>query len=322
MKDCFNRNINYLRISVTDKCNLRCVYCMPSCGIQSIPMSEILSYEEIIRLCTIFAKLGIKNIKITGGEPLVRRDISYLITKIKEIPGIEKVTLTTNGIALSDNLDNLVKAGLDGVNISIDALDDNIYKEITGSYGVNKVLESIDKALSFDKLIVKVNCVPFEKNTSEFISLASLAKDRQLSVRFIELMPIGLGANFKVHNEEEVKTILEKEFGTFSLCDEKLGQGPCTYYNVPSFKGKIGFISSISHKFCHTCNRIRLTSTGFLKTCLQYEKGVDLKPLLSQDDDVIYNAIEKAILQKPEAHKFGAKSINDRELKIMSQIGG
>lgn len=322
MKDSFKRNIDYLRISITDKCNLRCVYCMPSFGIQSLPMNEILSYEEIIRLCTIFAKLGIKNIKITGGEPLVRRDISYLIKKIKEIPGIERVTLTTNGIALADNLEDLVKSGLDGVNISIDALDEEIYNEITGSYGAFKVLESIDKALSFDNLTVKVNCVPFEKNISEFISLASLAKDRQLSVRFIELMPIGLGANFKVCNEEYVKDILEKEFGAFSLCNEKLGQGPCTYYNVPNFKGKIGFISSISHKFCHYCNRVRLTSTGFLKTCLQYEKGVNLKPLLTQNDDVIYKAIEKAILEKPEAHKFGAENINNKELKIMSQIGG
>ncbi|WP_294155324.1 GTP 3',8-cyclase MoaA [uncultured Clostridium sp.] len=326
MKDIFNRNIDYIRISITDRCNLRCVYCMPEEGIALTEHEKLLTYEEIIRLCKNFAKVGISKVKITGGEPLIRRDLHILIKSIKDIEGIDNVTLTTNGILLEGMIDDLVKAGLDAVNISIDTLEPKRFKEITRLGDVNKVLRAIDKCLTYENLKVKINCVPIKgEREEEILNIINLAKDKNLSVRFIEVMPIGLGKNMKGYTDDEIKEIIEKHIGTLIEYKGKLGNGPSTYYSLENFKGKIGFISAVNHKFCDSCNRVRLTSEGFLKKCLQYETGSDLKTLLREGktDKEILEVITDTIYHKPESHKFSSKEKKEHiEIKGMSQIGG
>lgn len=323
MIDCRKRNIDYIRISVTDRCNLKCIYCIPEEDITPISHDDILRYEEIERLCKIFAKFGISKIKITGGEPLVRKDIPDLISSLKKITGINNVTITTNGILLAKQINDLVEAGIDGINISLDSISNEVFRTITRKEGLDKVLEGLNMALSFDKLNIKLNCVPCAENKDELVEIAKLAKNSRLTVRFIELMPIGYGKNLTFLGEQHVKSQLEKKFGNLINYPENIGNGPAKYFTIPNFQGKIGFISAMSHKFCETCNRIRLTANGILKTCLQYESKIDLRSLLIGDNEIIQNTIEKAIFEKPECHQFITESnIKNIEKSTMSQIGG
>lgn len=325
MLDKLNRKIDYLRISVIDRCNLRCVYCMPEEGIESIPHDEILTYDEILRICEIVSELGIRKIKITGGEPLVRKDIVNLIRDIKNIDKIEQVTLTTNGILLHEMLDDLYDAGIDAINISLDTLNKDNFKKITRRDGLEKVLMSIDKAYDLG-IRVKINCLAIRDfNLSELVEIASFAKDREIDVRFIELMPIGFGKKYTQIDNDEILSILESRFGTFEIVTEKRGNGPAKYYRNQNMKGCIGFISAISHEFCESCNRIRLTSSGFLKLCLHYNKGIDLKGPIRNgiSDEDLKKLIHNTIWNKPISHKFGhANGEQDIELKNMVQIGG
>ena len=325
MLDKLNRKIDYLRISVIDRCNLRCVYCMPEEGIESIPHDEILTYDEILRICEIVSELGIRKIKITGGEPLVRKDIVNLIRDIKNIDKIEQVTLTTNGILIHEMLDDLYDAGIDAINISLDTLNKDNFKKITRRDGLEKVLMSIDKAYDLG-IRVKINCLAIRDfNLSELVEIASFAKDREIDVRFIELMPIGFGKKYTQIDNDEILSILESRFGTFEIVTEKRGNGPAKYYRNQNMKGCIGFISAISHEFCESCNRIRLTSSGFLKLCLHYNKGIDLKGPIRNgiSDEDLKKLIHDTIWNKPISHKFGhASEEQDIELKNMVQIGG
>ena len=325
MLDKLNRKIDYLRISVIDRCNLRCVYCMPEEGIESIPHDEILTYDEILRICEIVSELGIRKIKITGGEPLVRKDIVNLIRDIKNIDKIEQVTLTTNGILLHEMLDDLYDAGIDAINISLDTLNKDNFKKITRRDGLEKVLMSIDKAYDLG-IRVKINCLAIRDfNLRELVEIASFAKDREIDVRFIELMPIGFGKKYTQIDNDEILSILESRFGTFEIVTEKRGNGPAKYYRNQNMKGCIGFISAISHEFCESCNRIRLTSNGFLKLCLHYNKGIDLKePIRSGiSDEDLKVLIHDTIWNKPLSHKFGhTNGEKDIEVKNMVQIGG
>ena len=325
MLDKLNRKIDYLRISVIDRCNLRCVYCMPEEGIESIPHDEILTYDEILRICEIVSELGIRKIKITGGEPLVRKDIVNLIRDIKNIDKIEQVTLTTNGILLHEMLDDLYDAGIDAINISLDTLSKDNFKKITRRDGLEKVLMSIDKAYDLG-IRVKINCLAIRDfNLGELVEIASFAKDREIDVRFIELMPIGFGKKYTQIDNDEILSILESRFGTFEIVTEKRGNGPAKYYRNQNMKGCIGFISAISHEFCESCNRIRLTSSGFLKLCLHYNKGIDLKEPIRNgiSDEDLKKLIHDTIWNKPISHKFGhASEEQDIELKNMVQIGG
>ena len=325
MLDKLNRKIDYLRISVIDRCNLRCVYCMPEEGIESIPHDEILTYDEILRICEIVSELGIRKIKITGGEPLVRKDIVNLIRDIKNIDKIEQVTLTTNGILLHEMLDDLYDAGIDAINISLDTLNKDNFKKITRRDGLEKVLMSIDKAYDLG-IRVKINCLAIRDfNLREIVEIASFAKDREIDVRFIELMPIGFGKKYTQIDNDEILSILESRFGTFEIVTEKRGNGPAKYYRNQNMKGCIGFISAISHEFCESCNRIRLTSSGFLKLCLHYNKGIDLKaPIRSGiSDEDLKVLIHDTIWNKPLSHKFGhTNGEKDIEVKNMVQIGG
>lgn len=326
MIDCFNRKIDYIRISVTDRCNLRCIYCMPKEGVRAVNHKDILTYEEIIRLCRCFASLGISKIKITGGEPLVRKDVAELIGWIKCLEGIKNVTLTTNGVQLKKQLSNLVKNGLDGINVSLDTLDPDIYEAITGEDALQQVLTGVHEALQYPELKVKLNCVPMQNTRkTDIVGIAGLAKNHRLNVRFIEMIPIGLGRNFTYYSEDDIIQILEEAYGPLEVYDKTLGNGPAHYYSIPGFEGKIGFISAISHQFCGECNRVRLTSEGFLKTCLQYENGIDLKALLrgKADDWELEQAIRHAIFHKPVGHNFRETShFEAQEQSHMSRIGG
>jgi len=224
---------------------------------------------------------------------------------------------------LSEQLPELVEAGLDGVNISIDAIEDDIYHEITRREGVERVLASIDDALRYPHLKVKLNCVPTSTNFSQIIPMVSrFLQDERLSLRFIELMPIGLGQGGAGVSEKTLHELLESEFGELTPLPHIPTDGPCKYFKLEHLPGKVGFISAVSNCFCSECNRIRLTSSGFLKTCLQYDRGIELRPIMGESDEELLSSMQSAILDKPERHKFAETGFAHAEQHIMSQIGG
>ncbi len=325
IKDSYGRKINYMRISITDRCNLRCHYCMPN-GTKWIPMEEILTYEEIVEVCQEAVKLGINRFKITGGEPLVRKGCPELIHMIKNIPGTELVTLTTNGVLLGEQLDELLSAGLDAVNISLDTLDAKKYEWITGSDKLSIVLSSIEKAVA-SGIPVKINAV-LQKgwNEEEWLPLTALAKRLHLSVRFIEMMPIGYGSMSESISNNELKETIQKHYGNLTKDFHTYGNGPAVYYSIEGFQGNIGFISAMHGKFCNLCNRIRMTSTGEIKPCLCYEQRWALKPILRKENkekrkEGIRQILMESIENKPQMHCFeDTKKVT--ESHPMGQIGG
>lgn len=319
MKDRLGREIDYMRISITDRCNLRCGYCMPECGVPSVPHDVILRFDEIVRLVKIFCSLGIKNVKITGGEPLVRKGAVSLIKDIKAIGGIEKVSMTTNGILLSENLNALAEAGVDSINISLDTLDKQKYMELTGFDGLETVLKAIDECRAFPEMKVKINAVTMaEYNRDEICSLADYAAEVGATLRFIEMMPLGLGTVFDGYSQNEIMAVLEEAYGPAKTIKEKVGSGPAQYYSFENYKGRIGLISPMSHKFCGDCNRIRITSEGLLRLCLGSDKGIDLrKPMRNgAGDEELKAIIYDGIMNKPAGHRFEATD------SLMSKIGG
>lgn len=324
MIDGHGRTIDYIRISLTDRCNLRCIYCMPEDGVEAVAHSEILNFDEIQRLAEIFAQLGVKKIKLTGGEPLARKGTAGLAKQLKRIPGIEQVTLTTNGVQLASQMEALAEAGIDGINLSLDTLNPAVFQQIARRNSFERVMEGFQKALEHREIPLKINCVPMGIPGQDVIKLAELAKDYPVHVRYIEMMPIGLGKQFECCEEEDLLKELREKYGEYQAFPKKLGNGPGHYYSFPGFQGKIGFISAVSHKFCDSCNRVRLTAQGYLKTCLQYDVGVDLRHLLRSgaSDEEICSAIEGAIWRKPLSHRFGEQPKEHGELHMMSQIGG
>ena len=332
MKDKFGREIDYLRVSVTDNCNLRCVYCMKEKENNFLKKDEKLTDDEIYKVIKASAKLGIKKIRITGGEPLVREEIVSLIGRINNIPGIEEIYLTTNGILLADKLEELKLNGLKGVNISLDSLKEERFTKLTRLGRVEKVLEAIDKAIELD-IKVKLNTVIVnDVNKDEIIDFINLTKEKPIDVRFIELMPIGIAINYKgVTNEEVLKVIednytdkvIEDNYTDYEKVVRSKSGGPATYIKLKDSKGKVGFISALSNCFCEDCNRIRLTPEGFLKQCLHFDYGVDLKAKLRSgiSDEELREVIQENIYDKPEKHLFLEKS-DHKESKFMNQIGG
>ena len=323
MKDRYGRNIDYMRVSITDRCDLRCRYCMPE-GCEKVSMSQILTYEEIVRICIAASELGISRIKVTGGEPFVRLGCTDLIREIKNIEGIKEVTVTTNGQTLERYIDELKLIGINGINISLDTLDPERYEYITGRGKLEKTLRSVELAAG-SGIKTKINTLLQKSfNEDELFDIASLAFRYGIDVRFIEMMPVGAAdAGTGLSNTEVLRKLMEKwpELETdFSIH----GNGPAVYYRRPGAKGGIGLISAIHGKFCEHCNRVRLTSQGQLKPCLSYDTGIDLRPLLKETDDVLREAIRKAIYEKPKAHCFGdnGSSEDHAEHRLMSQIGG
>ncbi|MCH5342688.1 MAG: GTP 3',8-cyclase MoaA [Acetatifactor sp.] len=325
MVDGVGRTIDYLRISVTDKCNLRCQYCMPKEGIKLMPHEALLTLEEITRVCHILAEMGIKKIRITGGEPLVRKNIGKLIADIHAIPQIEDVAITTNGVLFAPMAEELHRAGLDRVNLSLDTRDGKNFAQITGKDELAAAEQAMESALE-QGMTLKINCVPCRQlNDADVVAVAQLAKERPVDVRFIELMPIGCGASFDGIPSEEILRRLEAVFGEAEAVAERRGNGPAEYYSFEGFQGKIGFISPLSHKFCDRCNRVRLTAEGRLKLCLHYDHGIDLRELLrdeTMDNEHIRERIIRAVAQKPEAHHFEGLDDKDADKRKMYQIGG
>ncbi len=327
MKDRHGREIDYLRISITDRCNLRCTYCMPEEGIeQQLRHEDLLSYEEILRLARCFAALGIRKIKLTGGEPLVRLGCCDLVRQLKVLPGIEQVTITTNGVLLAEMAEDLIAAGIDGINVSLDTVEREIFAQITRRDYFDKVMAGLERVKELQFSNLKINCVPIVQfNGDQIVKLAQQAQDYPLAVRFIELMPIGLGSTYTAVSKEDIMKLLTEAFGPLQPYEEKLGNGPAEYYSLPGFQGKIGFIGAIHNKFCGQCNRVRLTSNGFLKLCLNQKKGMELLPLLRSgcDDSTLQAAIADMILEKPLEHHFYDKEYaEDTDSRQMFQVGG
>lgn len=321
MIDQYQRNIDYMRISITDRCNLRCRYCMPE-DIPLMPMENILRYEEILQVCEEAVRLGIRKYKITGGEPLVRQGCIDLIRRLKALEGVDQVTLTTNGLLLSDYLESLRGYGIDGINISLDTLDPARYRAITGFDKLEPVMEALKRAVDLD-MKIKINAVLQEGiNEKDWEDLLELARYMPVDVRFIELMPIGMGRGMKpVSNVLLLDRIREKYPGLTRDADTH-GNGPAVYYRIPGFSGSLGLISALHGKFCSSCNRIRLTSTGDLKPCLCYQESIPLRQLLREGRrEEIRELLIRAVESKPLMHHFE----DDRavtEQKKMAQIGG
>jgi cyclic pyranopterin phosphate synthase len=328
LTDSYGRIIDYLRISVTDKCNLRCVYCMPPSGVAWKPHDSILSLEEILRITKIMAELGINKIKVTGGEPLIRKGLAYLIKNLKAVPGIEKVTMTTNGVLLDKYIDACEDRNSvpDGINLSLNALSFDIYKKIAvvDERIPGSPVSLIDRLLKM-KIPVKVNCVPVKGfNDGEIIPLAALAKERDIAVRYIELMPLGPGSALSPVTGQEVMSVIENKYGPLSPAEGVFGSGPAEYYSLGGFTGKIGFINPVSCGFCEKCSRLRLTAEGLLKPCLSSSLSVDLGALMGASDGEIMDAVIKTVDMKPKNHTLSAVYGGEGEehLDGMSVIGG
>ena len=325
MFDSKGRNIHYLRLSVTDLCNLRCRYCMPD-GVDKLEREDILTYEEFLRLAALFAWCGVDTVRVTGGEPLVRKGVEQLVKGLKAIPGIRKVTMTTNAVLLEQQLPALLEAGLDSVNISLDTLDPALFAKITARDEFAAVQAGIHAALE-SGIPVKLNCVPqVGVNEGELEALAALAQDKPLQVRFIEMMPIGYGAAMPCISGPELLARFRRRWPELAplpgAACAALGDGPAVYYTVPGWKGDIGFIAAVHGKFCASCNRVRLTSQGFLRPCLASETGCDLRTLLrgGATDEELLQAIRETIWSKPREHHFGDNSMP--ATRGMYRIGG
>ena len=322
MFDRYQREIHYLRLSVTDLCNLRCRYCMPD-GVEKLEREAVLTYEEFLRLAALFAQCGIDTVRVTGGEPLVRKNVAQLVAGLKAIPGIRKVTMTTNGILLAQQLPALLAAGLDSVNISLDTLRPEVFRQITARDEFAAVQAGLQAALE-SGIPVKLNCVPQAGvNEGELEDLAALAENRPLQVRFIEMMPIGYGAAMPCISGPELRQRFARRWPEMQpLTEAAFGDGPAVYYTVPGWQGSIGFIAAVHGKFCASCNRVRLTSQGFLRPCLASEAGCDLRALLRSgaDDTQLLAAIRETIWAKPREHHFEDSSMP--ATRGMYRIGG
>lgn len=324
MKDSYNRQINYLRVSVTDKCNLRCVYCMPEEGVPFINHKEILRFEEILRLLSCWAGMGLNKIRLTGGEPLVRPGITEFVRSVVKISGVEEVTLTTNGTLLPKYAPELKKAGLSRVNISLDTLVSEKYRYITRRGNLEDVWRGIDAALESGLTPVKLNVVVVRGfNDDEVAGFVDIAHRLSLEVRFIELMPLGessMGWKEKFVPAEEIK-LQVKQLSVLNQAEKTTGNGPARVFELEQ-GGRVGFISAFSDHFCEKCNRLRLTADGRLRLCLHNRQEIDVKSLLREgaNEEELGKVLMKAVQLKPRRH------ILQREIqsegRIMSQIGG
>ncbi|MBN1931842.1 MAG: GTP 3',8-cyclase MoaA [Desulfobacterales bacterium] len=324
--DSYHRRINYLRISITDRCNLSCIYCVPRHRLPKLNHNEILRYEEILRLVRISVRLGISKVRITGGEPLVRKGVYYFLNELSKIKGLEDISLTTNGVLLiKDNLEKIKAAGINRINISIDTLDKKKYKAITGHEDFHRVWSAIELAheMGFDP--IKLNIVALKGlNDDELINIARLSFTYPFQMRFIEYMPIGSSClTFEQHLP--VSEIMKRisSLGKLIPVENNANDGPANRYRFEGAKGEIGFISAISHPFCHKCNRLRLTASGGLRPCLLSDYQEDLKVPLRRGclDNELVDIFFKAIRHKPIVRKI-AKDHSIGVSDQMHTIGG
>jgi GTP 3',8-cyclase len=328
ISDSFQRPINYMRVSVTDRCNLRCVYCMPENGVPWLPHSNILSYEELLAIIKAGAELGITRVRITGGEPMVRAGIVEFVRMIAAIPEIKDLSMTTNGIYLAKNALDLKKAGLNRVNVSLDTLKPEKFKKICRGTDKNteitQVLEGIEAAKAIGLNPVKINMVVMSGvNDDEIVDFAKKTIDEDWNVRFIELMPY-TGQDGRVPSglsAREIKSRLDP-LGKMAPTKSEIGNGPAKYYRFPGAKGTVGFITAISEHFCVSCNRLRLTADGKLRPCLMSETMIDLREPLRAgvSSDNLKELIRQAVMAKPMGHHLvEGQRPNDRPF---CQVGG
>jgi GTP 3',8-cyclase len=326
LADAFARPIEYLRVSVTDKCNLRCVYCMPEGGLPWLRRDEILSYEEIATVVAAAASVGVRTIRLTGGEPLLRRGLDRLVAAIAGTPGIEDIALSTNGLLLEDQIDALVGAGLRRVNVSLDTLDPARFESIARRPGLDRVLRAIDAAIDRGLAPVKINCVVMRnRNDDELEAFAELSRRLPVAVRFIEAMPVLEYANAQREEYVPATELLEKLRGIGHLepVVGPAGNGPARYFAFPGALGTIGVITPLSHDYCNRCNRIRLTADGRLRLCLFGDHHIDLRtPLRNGAGQMELAAIlERSMLIKPERHHLRLGEPASR-MRALSEIGG
>lgn len=332
MKDGQGRQIDYLRISLTDRCNLRCIYCMPEHGVKSIPHESILTLEEVHKAIECASQLGIKHVRFTGGEPTVRKGLLGLIERTAQTPGIESVALTTNAILLPNMAADLKAAGLSRVNISLDTLDAEQYRFITRRGNLDDALKGVEAALSSGLSPVKLNTVVVRSLNQDLLSFARLTVDAPLHVRFIEYMPIGSGEDcggcgWGLDDVVPAKEIIEtinmqaQSIGLGSLQPTTAtpdGWGPAQYYRLPDAQGTVGIISAISNHFCASCNRLRLTADGKIKPCLFSDTEYDIRSALRKGDkEEVLSVFEAALSHKPSGHEH---RVGTR--RMMSQVGG
>lgn len=324
--DRFGRVHDYLRISVTDRCNLRCTYCMPAEGLQWKKPEHLLNNDEIVRVASVMADMGVRKIRLTGGEPTTRADLADLVARLVEIKGIETVSLTTNGVLFARSALLLKQAGLRGVNISLDSLHRETFKMIARRDALNQVLESIDAALQYDFEPVKLNMVVMAGvNEHEMLDFVELAKSKPVNIRFIEYMPFK-GNQWDptgVVSYATMRERIEQTYALHAMPDTFIANRVAEDFMIPGFRGKISFIASMSRSFCSTCSRLRLTADGAMKACLFYPAQAQLRELLraGASEDQIKSAISRAVLAKPEGHPDPVEltALNDLS---MIEIGG
>ena len=320
--DSSQRPINYLRISVTDRCNLRCIYCMPPEGVDHLLHDDVLRYEEIFRVAQAAAALGMNKLRLTGGEPLVRAHLTRLVGMLSNIEGIDDISMTTNGVLLRQNADALKAAGLDRVNISLDSLDRERYRQITRHDRFADVLDGLAAAQEAGLDPVKVNMVVIRGvNDDEVLGLARRTIEDGWNVRFIEQMPIGEGKKLSFVPTSEVMGRLHT-LGELEPCLPKRGNGPAKYFRFSGASGTIGFISPITEHICFNCNRMRLTVDGKLRPCLMSDDEVDLRGALRGGASIeeLKVLIQQAVARKPKGHRLneGVSPMG----RTMSQVGG
>ena len=325
--DPYNRRLNYLRISLTDRCNLRCVYCMPEQGVPKLIHEDILTYEELLRLARLSVRMGIEKIRLTGGEPLVRKNILGFISSLREIPGIRDISLTTNGVLLAEQAQALWEAGVKRINISLDTLNPKKFAEITRSDFFDRVWEGIQEAQRIGFSPIKINVVALKGiNDDEILSFGRLSYEKPYHIRFIEFMPVGQENGWKTErflsSEEILKTL--QTLGPLSPVNGHGLDGPAKRMAFEGAAGEIGLISPISEHFCPTCNRLRLTAEGRLRVCIFSDDESDLRTPLRQgaSDEDLEAIIQEAITQKPKEHPVELGPLPRKCQRQMSKIGG
>jgi len=323
--DNYKRHLNYLRISITDRCNLRCLYCAPGGLVPKQSHGNILRYEEILRIVRVGVRLGISKVRLTGGEPLLRKGVYEFLNDLVAIDGLSDISLTTNGVLLAQNAETIRDAGIRRVNISLDTLQADKFKTITGYDLFDQVWAGIEKAhaLGFDP--IKLNVVALKGyNDDEFVDLARLSMTYPFHIRFIEYMPIGnpLMKHGDYILAPDIKALLGP-LGTLTPVQKKRGDGPAERYRIEGAVGEIGFIQAMSHHFCRTCNRLRLTANGQLRPCLLSDKQLDIKGPMRDggSDDDLKDVFLQAVQHKQESHHFSQGSLS-RVHDPMSGIGG
>jgi len=326
LKDSFGRTLDYLRLSVTDRCNLRCRYCMPEEGIPSIPHGEILSYEELLRVAAATVRLGVRKIRVTGGEPLVRKGIVGFVRQLAALPGAPEIVLTTNGLNLAGMAQELKDAGLSRVNVSLDTLREDRFSGITRREGLSQVLEGLRAAEAAGLVPIKINMVPIlGVNEDEIVDFARLTLRHPWEIRFIEYMPVSDNLGFAPEQRFSAQSIMEElsRLGILLPIPRSGPAGPARLFRYSDAEGRLGVIPAVSNHFCGECNRLRVTADGRIRPCLFSDEEIDLKNALREanSEQELEELIATAAGAKPEKHRIGAADFQPGN-RQMHGIGG